>query len=574
MKNRSHGSTRSRVLVAGLVSMAFVAAACGGSSKSTSSPTTGGAATTAAAPAASEAPTTVAKPVETTAVTAITTAAPTATTAAAPQAEKPVLGGELRMGLESAVSTLDPGVGVAQPTDKIIALAVYDPLVSFDKDNKFTPFLAESVTAADDLKSWTVVLRKGIKFQDGTDFNADAVVAHWLRMADPATGSTWATSAKQQTPSKKDDSTVVFTMDAPNVGFINDLTTAMGFIPSPAAVAKDPKGFGLNPVGTGPFKISKFEAGGDIVVEKNANYWRKDDAGGALPYLDKITFKPIPDSSKRLQALQNGELDLINTADTTTVIAAEKAKLKVQRVTGSSSGNLLFNNKKEPLTDVRVRQALAYATNRDEINTVVYSGARVPAYSIFATNSPYFNKDATQPKFDIEKAKALLKDYGKPVSLTVECIPTPEVSQIFEVLKNQWEAAGIKVEYKEQEQGAYVARIFGKVGDYQVGCFRTNQFIEPDQVRSGYVTDDKNNLVFYGNADVDKLFNDGKATADFAKRKVAYDKIQEILVKDTPGITLIYDLAGNISSQNVFGIPNPEASALGAIKLATVFIKK
>jgi peptide/nickel transport system substrate-binding protein len=572
MKKRSIGNSRNRVFVAGLVSMAFVAAACGGS-KASSPETTAGAATTAAATASSDATaTTVAKPVETTAVTAITTAAPTASTA--PAGEKPVLGGELRMGLESAVSTLDPGVGVAQPTDKIIALAVYDPLVSFDKDNKFTPFLAESVTAADDLMSWTVVLRKGIKFQDGTDFNADAVVAHWLRMADPATGSTWATSAGQQKPSKKDDSTVVFTMDAPNVGFINDLTTAMGFIPSPTAVAKDPKAFGLNPVGTGPFKITTFEAGGDIVVAKNANYWRKDDAGGALPYLDKITFKPIPDSSKRLQALQNGELDLINTADTTTVIAAEKAKLKVQRVTGASSGNLLFNNKKEPLTDLRVRQALAYATNRDEINTVVYSGVREPAYSVFATNSPYFNKAATQPKFDIEKAKALLKDYGKPVSLTVECIPTPEVSQIFEVLKNQWEAAGIKVEYKEQEQGAYVARIFGKVGDYQVGCFRTNQFVEPDQIRSGYTTDDKNNLIFYGNPEVDKLFNEGKATADFAKRKAAYDKIQDILVKEVPGITLIYDLAGNISSQNVFGIPNPEASALGAIKLSTVFIKK
>jgi peptide/nickel transport system substrate-binding protein len=572
MKKHSIANTRNRTFIAGLVSMAFVAAACGGS-KSSTTETTAGAATTAAATATSEGPaTTVAKPVETTAVTAITTAAPTATTVAA--GEKPVLGGELRMGLESAVSTLDPGVGVAQPTDKIIALAVYDPLVSFDKDNKFTPFLAESVTAADDLKSWTVVLRKGIKFQDGTDFNADAVVAHWLRMADPATGSTWATSAGQQKPAKKDDSTVVFTMDAPNVGFINDLTTAMGFIPSPTAVAKDPKGFGLTPVGTGPFKITTFEAGGDIVVEKNANYWRKDDAGGALPYLDKITFKPIPDSSKRLQALQNGELDLINTADTTTVIAAEKAKLKVQRVTGSSSGNLLFNNKKEPLTDLKVRQALAYATNRDEINEVVYSGARVPAYSVFATNSPYFNKDATQPKFDIEKAKALLKEYGKPVSLTVECIPTPEVSQIFEVLKNQWEAAGIKVEYKEQEQGAYVARIFGKVGDYQVGCFRTNQFVEPDQIRSGYTTDDKNNLIFYGNPEVDKLFNEGKATADFAKRKASYDKVQDILVKEVPGITLIYDLAGNISSEKVFGIPNPEASALGAIKLATVFIKK
>ena len=571
MKHRSIGSTRRGVAVA-LISLAFVAAACG-STKSADAPTT--VATTAAtATTAAPAPaTTVAKPVETTAQTAITTAPPAPTTTVAP-ADKPVLGGELRVGLESAVSTLDPSQQLAQPADKIIALSIYDPLVSFDKDNKFIPFLAESVTAADDLKSWTVVLRKGIKFQDGTDLNADAVVKHWLRMADPATKSPWATSASQQKPTKKDDSTIVFNMDAANVGFINDLTSAMGFIPSPTAVEKDPVGFGLAPVGTGPFKLTKFEAGGDVTVEKNTAYWRKDDSGGALPYLDKITYKPIPDTSKRLQALQNGELDLINTADTNTVVAAEKAKLKVQRVTGSSSTNLLFNNSKPPMNDPLVRQAVAYATNRDDINQIVYQGARVPAYSVFATNSPYFNPAATQPKFDLAKAKELVKQYGKPLTIKLECIPTPEAAQIFDVVKTQWEAAGIKVDYKEQEQGAYVGRIFGKVGDYDTACFRTNQFVEPDQIRSGYATDDKSNLIFYSNPEVDKLFNDGKATADFTKRKAAYDKIQEILVKDVPGIVLVYDLAGNISSQNVYGIPNPEASALGAIKLATVYIKK
>jgi peptide/nickel transport system substrate-binding protein len=363
-------------------------------------------------------------------------------------------------------------------------------------------------------------------------------------------------------------------MDAPNIGFINDLTTAMGFIPSPTAVAKDPAGFGLAPVGTGPFKVTKFEPGGVVEVEKNAAYWRKDDAGGALPYLDKITFTGIADTQKRLQALQNGEFDLINTADTTTVVAAEKAKLKVQRVSGSSSTTLLFNNQKAPLDNLLVRQALAYATDRDTLNTLVWDGARIPAYSLFALNSPYFNKNATTPKFDLEKAKALVKEYGKPIEITAECIPTPEGNNLMDLLKQQWEAAGMKITLKSQDQGAYVARIFGKVGDYQVACFRTGQFAEPDQIRSSYVTGDKNNLIFYSNPEVDKLFDEGKASADFTKRKAAYDKIQELLIKDVAGVTIMYDVAGNITSQNVFGLPNPEASALGAIKLAGVFIKK
>jgi peptide/nickel transport system substrate-binding protein len=517
---------------------------------------------------------TTAAPVATSAQTAITSAAPTSAAAVAAGSDKPTLGGTLRVGTESGVGTLDPAQSLAQPADKDIALTLYDPLVAFDKDNKFVPYLADSVTASDDLKVWTVVLRKGVKFHDGTDLTADAVVAHWKRMADPATGSPWQTSAEQEVPSKKDDLTVIFTLAMPNIGFVNDLTTAMGFIPSPTAVAKDPVGFGLHPVGTGPFKLVSFEAGGEVVVEKNPSYWRKDDAGVQLPYLDKVSFKGISDTQKRLQALQNGEFDLIQTADTTTVVAAEKAKLKVQRVTGSSSTTLLFNVTKAPLDDVRVRSALAYAIDKDTINKLVYDGARTPSYSIFALDSPFFNTATQPPKFNLDKAKALVKEYGKPIEITAECIPTPEANSFMELLKQQWEAAGIKVALKTQDQGAYAVRIFGKKGDYQVACFRTGFFAEPDQTRSSYTTGDKNNLVFYSNPEVDKAYLEGAATADFAKRKAAYDKVQDLLAKDLPGLPMMYDLFGNITSTKVSDLPSPEGSALGAIKLTTVYLKK
>ncbi len=574
MKNRSIGHTRSRLFTAGLLCMAFVAAACGSSSKSSSSSTTAAStATTAAATASSQAPATTVAPVVTTPQTAITTAAPAPPTTVA-QANKPVVGGELRVALESGISTLDPAKALIQPADRLVGLGVFDPLVSFDKDNKFVPYLAESITAADDLKSWTVVLRKGVKFQDGTDLNADAVIAHWLRMADPATLSNNQALAASQKPSKKDDLTVVFTMDKPSVGFPNDLTTSMGLIPSPTAVAKDPAGFSQNPVGTGPFKVTKFESGGVVVIEKNAGYWKKDDAGVQLPYLDKITFTGVADTQKRLQALQNGEFDLIQTADAATVVAAEKAKLKVQRVTGASSTTLMFNNKTGPTADVKVRQALAAAIDRDTINQLVYDGARVPSYSVFALDSPFLKKDTGNPKFDLEKAKALVKEVGKPIEITAECIPTPEANSFMELLKQQWEAAGIKVTLKSQDQGAYVTRIVKRGGDYQVGCFRSNQFAEPDQLRGTYFTDDQNNYTFFSDPEVDKAFLDGNSTTDFAKRKAAYDKVQVGLAAGLPGVTLMYDVFGNITSDKVFGLPTPEASALGLIKLTSVYVKK
>jgi peptide/nickel transport system substrate-binding protein len=574
MRNTTRVGRRStgRYVALGAVALSLVAAACGSSAtKAVDTPTT----TTGTATTKAEVTTT--KAAEPAASTA-TTAAPAVTTTAAkaPAGEKPVAGGDLKVGQESGVSTLDPALALAQPADKNIALAIYDPLMSFDKDGKFIPFLAEAVKNSDDLKVWTVTLRKGVKFHDGTDFNAEAVVAHYKRMADPATKSAWATEAGTTygVPTKTDDYTVVWNMSTPQIGFPNALAGVMGYIPSPTAVAKDPTGFGLAPVGTGPFKITKFEAGGEVVVEKNPTYWRKAENGDTLPYLNKITFTGIPDSGKRLTAVQNGEVDLIQTADTATVIQAEKAKLKVIRVSGSSSTVMLFNNAKEPTSDVRVRQAMSYATDKAELNQVLYEGARTESYSAFAPDSPFFNKNVQVAKYDPEKAKALLKEYGKPVEVVLECIPTPEAEQILQIIQQQWEKVGIKSTIKTQEQGAYVGRIFGKVGDWTTACFRTNHFVEPDQIRGGLETDNKANLIFYSNKELDKVLAEGNATTDFAKRKAAYDKAQEILAKDVPTMPTLYDIFGNISNDKVFGVPpSGERNSLGAIQLAGVWKK-
>ena len=561
--NRLARSRTRRIALLGLTGMALVAAACGSSKKADTTPTTAAPAATTAAPGTTAAP----------APGPTTTAAP-ATTTAAP-APKPNVGGELKVGTESGVASLDPALALAQPSDKDIALAIYDGLVTFDKDGKYAPRLADSWTNSDDLKTWTLKLHPGVKFQDGTDFNADAVVAHWKRMQDPATQSP---SQKQATddgvPTKVDNLTVEWHTAQPSVGFLNEVAGTMGYIPSPTAVAKDPTGFGLHPVGTGPFKLSSFEAQGTVVVEKNPTYWRKDENGTQLPYLDKITFKPIPESDKRLQAVKLGEVDLIQTADTATVVEADKAKLKVQKVTGSSATIVLFNNKKAPVDDPNVRLALALATDRAALNESIYQKARVEAYSTFAPDSPYLDSKADLNKFDLEKAKSLIKAYGKPVELTLECIPTPESDQILQLLKEQWEAAGAKVTLKTQEQGAYVTRIFSKGGDYQAACFRDNQFVEPDQIRGGLETNNSANLVFYSNPAVDKALKDGQSTTDFAKRKAAYDIVQEITAKEVPALTLLYDLFGNITTTKVSDLPKAEANSLGALQLATVYLLK
>ena len=496
---RSQISTRRITrLLALLLGLAMVAAACGGDDDTASSSTT--------APDTSS---------DTSAPVDVGTIVP---------------GGELTFGTESDVASLEPGVA-AQPADKVITLGIFDPLVSFNDKNEFVPFLAESLEPNDTADVWTMKLREGVVFHDDTPLNADAIVKHFQRLQDPATGCPCLDSVKiitsMDTPSGPDGLDVVFNLDAPNVAFENLLAGSSGYIESPTAAAALGADFKTAPVGTGPFELTQFTPGDRVVLTKFDKYWGKDSNGVQLPYLDKITFIPIQDTGQRLAALKAGDIDIFQTADSGTVAQAEEDGFKAQKISGSSSTIILMNESKPPFDDVRARQALNYVTNREVMNQRVYRGVRTPAFSAFAVDSPYFNKKALLPDFDLDKAKALVTELGG-LEFTLTCITTPESDQLLQIEKQFGEQAGMKITLETQEQGAFVNRIFSKGGDYEAACFRSNQFVEPDQIRAGLTTGDAGNLVFYSNPEVDNLLEQGRATADFAERKKIYDKVQEL----------------------------------------------
>jgi len=505
---------------------------------------------------------------KTTATTTVGATGAAQTTTAA--AQTPKSGGTLRFGLESDVATLDEAQGLAQPADKAIALSIYDPLLGFKPDGSVGPYLASAVTHSSDAKTWTLTLNQGITFSDGTPFNADAVVAHFKRLQDPATKSFWYTDAAKFTVTAPDESTVVFQLSAPNVAFENDIAGTEGYIESPTAVKAEGADFGRKPVGTGPFIVKEYVTGDHVLVTKNPNYWRKDANGTPLPYLDAIRFVPIPDTKARLSSLQAGDVDLIQTADSGTVKQALDSGLQVQKISGSSSTVIIFDNKVAPVDSVLVREALDYATDRETINKVVYGGVRQLAYSAFATNSPYYEKVGIQT-FDLAKAKSLLQQYGKPVSLSLICIPTPEGNEITQLLQQMWEAAGATVTLKTEEQGQYVTDIFGHK-PYQAGCFRSNQFVDPDDLYNSYYTGNSQNLLNYSNPAVDAALDKGRADPNMSDRIAAYRTMQEQAAMDVPGFPLLYDLYANISTSKVHGLPAAEADSLGAIKTVTIWM--
>ena len=496
------------------------------------------------------------------------------TTTTADAGIKPVKGGELVFGAESDVSTMDVGAA-AQPSDKVITLGIYDPLTTY-VDGKVVPYLAESLESdGDDLTKWTMVLREGVTFHDGTPLNADAVVKHFLRLQDPATAcpclDTVKIIASMDTPDGPEGLTVVFTLTGPSVAFPDTLAGSSGYIESPTAVAKFGEDYKNNPVGTGPFTLTEYVPNDRVVLTAYPDYWQTDEDGIQLPYLDKLTIKPIPDAGQRLTALETGDIDIFQTAVSNDVAAAEEKGFSAQKISGSSSTILLMNNAKPPFDDVRARQAVAYAINKDALNERVYKGVRVPSYSGFALDSAYYNEDASTPKYDLDKAKDLVSDLGG-LKFSIVCIPTPEADALLQLIKQMGEAAGMEITLESQEQGAFVSRMFSRGGDYEAACFRSSHFIEPDAIRPGLTTDDAGNLVFYSNPEVDKLLDEARQTSDFDERKAKYDEVQEITAEEVPLITTLYDLFGNVYDSKKVGPPPPgEANSLGAIKPGFLF---
>jgi len=479
----------------------------------------------------------------------------------------PVEGGELVFGAEADVATLAPGEA-AQPTDKVITLGIYDPLTTY-VDGQVEPYLAESLESNETLDEWTMTLREGVVFHDDTPLNADAVVKHFERLQDPATACPCKTNADaitgMETPDGPEGLTVVFTLATPNVAFADYLAGSSGYIESPTAAAAGTN-FKTDGVGTGPFLLDEYVAGERTVLVKNPNYWGEDENGIQLPYLDKFTVVPIADAGQRVTALETGEIDMFQTAASDTVKQAEDRGFTAQKISGSSSTIILFNTAKPPFDDVRARQAVAYAIDKDLINERAYDGVRVPSYSGFALDSPYYNPDAGTPKYDPDKAAELVEELGG-LDFTLVCIPTPEADEILNIIKSLGEDVGMNITLESQEQGAYVNRMFSKGGDYEAGCFRSSHFIEPDAIRPGLTSDDAGNLVFYANDRVDQLLDEARQTDDFDERKAKYDEVQEITGEEVPIITTLYDLFGNVYDESRAGPPPPgEPNSLGAIK--------
>src|SRR5689334_1730893 len=469
-------------------------------------------------------------------------------------AQKP--GGSITVGLELDIPGFDVlKVGVYDTAALTASSALFDTLTTLDANGKPQPKLALSWEPSEDFKMWTFKLRPGVKFHDGTPFNAAAFKANFDRQKDPANKCRCAFYiAGVISVEAPDDLTVVYNLKDPAVNFPSLVSYANqnAAVHSPTAWKTKGDDYNRNPVGTGPYILKSWTAGDRMVLEKNPNYWNKDHI-----YLDRINLKPLPDAQSRFASLQSGEADIIwdDEADADNIQKAQKdPKLAVHTYVGSGAQVAALNTKSAPLDDVRVRQALAMAIDRKKWSQALTNGLWRPASNPYGDGSWVKCKDDGALPYDVEKAKALIKDYGKPVNFKAIFTATPRGRANGQVLQQFWKQIGADMEIEQIDQASFPPRAFMR--QFQIIGWRIIDLADPDpQMYANFHTGSPVALANYSDPELDKLLEHARTTGDREKRTEDYCAISRLINKEALWFWFFQNTYYAVSTSKLKGLP-------------------
>jgi len=498
-------------------------AACGGSATNTAAPATTKPAGAATQPAAAS---------------SVAGSAPTAAAAPSAQAAGGAIkkGGALKAGLDGDILTFDPLTSGAY-ADREVYYNIYDTLVAFDANLQIIPALAEKWETPDP-KTYLFHIRQGVKFHDGTDLNADAVKFNIDRYLTEKTSRRKAEIDTITSVDVMDPYTVKFNLKAPFAPLLANLADRAGMILSPKVIqALGPDALAAKPVGagSGPFKFVEAVKDDHIGLERNATYWKKDTSGVQLPYLDKLTYRPITDATVLLANVKTGDVDATYQIAAKDVAGVKSgSELMLKDVAGLGFNAISFNVAKDPFTKKELRQAVAETLDRDQINKTVYFNVNQIAQGPIPPSSWAYDVNYKPYGANIAKAKEYLKAGGMPDGFTFELkisSGSPTTAQLAQLLKDQMAKAGITMNIVQQERTK--TSTDQDSGDFQTLLFGWSGRPDPDgNLYNIFHTGGGLNYGKYSVPQVDDLLEKARATSDQTQRKDLYQQAQKLLVDD------------------------------------------
>ncbi|MEW9836044.1 ABC transporter substrate-binding protein [Mesorhizobium marinum] len=427
---------------------------------------------------------------------------------------------DLVLGMPLEPPHLDPTAGAAAAIDEVLYANVFEGLTRIGSRGEVLPALAESWTVSDDGKVYTFKLRTGVKFHDGTDFDAADVKFTLDRArADDSTNAQKALFAAIESVDIVDPATVTVTLSTPQGSFPYNMGWGDAVIVAPESADTNKE----KPVGTGPFKFDNWAKGSSITLVRADGYWGEPAA------LEKAEFRIIPDAAAAVPALLSGDVQALPNFQLGDALPQVQSDPRFKVVIGSTEGETILatNNKKPPFDNLKVRQAIAHAIDRKAIIDGASGGFGVPIGSHFSpANEAYVDLTGTYP-YDPAKAKELLKEAGleSGFKTTLKLPPVGYARDGGQIIASQLREIGIEAEIIPVEWADWLKQVFTEK-DYDLSIV---SHTEPNDIG---IYARKEYYFNYDNPAFDKVIEELNLTSDVAKRNALYGQAQKILADD------------------------------------------
>jgi peptide/nickel transport system substrate-binding protein len=473
-------------------------------------------------------------------------------------------------------TSLDPSRVTEGETFKV-TINLYETLLNFgEQDTTVAPGLAKEWKTSEDGLTYTFTLQEGVKFHDGTDFNAEAVVKNFER---------WASGDEEKFPyyntmfvgdegdviesvTAEGDHTVIIKLTRPQAPFLKNIAMDMFAIASPTAFEKGDDEFERNPVGTGPFQFVEWKPNETITIQKFDEYWQE-----GLPKLSKVIFRSIPDNSARLNALLAGDIDLadgINPSDGSAIEGNEELQLFERP--SMNIGYLGMTVTRPPFDKKEVRQAINYAIDKQAIVDSFFEGRAEIAKNPMPPSISGYNDEIEGYAYDPEKAKELLAEAGLADGFEMDLwampVPRPYMpdgGKVAEVIQKNLSDVGITAKIVSHEWGTYLdlaskgdadAFMLGWTGDNGDADNFLYALLDEDNIGS-------NNYTYYKNNELHDILIEAQTEIDEEKRNELYKQAQVIIHEEAPWVPLAHSTPLLGGDKRITGfLPHPTGSDL------------
>jgi peptide/nickel transport system substrate-binding protein len=479
--------------------------------------------------------------------------------------EPPKLGGKLVFGLSAETNGWNPASNQWASSGLDVARAVFDTLAAYDEHSDVQPYLAERFSHNADYTEWTIHLRPDVVLHNGRPVTSEVVARNQrYLMGSPITKNAYVLidSITEDGPLA-----VKVKMREPWTTYPNALATQIGVVADPDWMESND---GLHPIGTGPFVFHEWQIGSKLVAKKNPRYWRFDQHGNRMPYLDEIEFQVLTDAGSRTAGLDAGQLDVIQITDPDLIRnfqeRADESRLQVFANTGGENVELFvqLNTLAPPFDDPDARRALAYATDRRQLIDDLGAGLYEPASGPFAPGSRWYSENE-YPDHDPAKAAELVERVksrnGGRFEFDLLGAPNPENSRQLQYLQQMWARAGITATIRTMEQATLIVSVI--TGRYQATTW--TQFDSPHPIGDAVwwnpetvtpVGEFSLNFARNRNPRIATLLHEANQAPDAAVRDERYREVARLLAIDVPYVWLYHTQQAIVARNRVVNVTN------------------